>query len=63
MKRCDLYRQNAEKCTQMALAAHGGLAHDGFTRMRAVWLALAEEQDLMDRRPRLECDDGVLNPP
>jgi hypothetical protein len=48
MKQSDLYRQNAENCTQMAEAARGEPAYNRYKRMEAAWLALAEEQDWLD---------------
>lgn len=48
MKESDLYRQNAENCTQMAEAAQGEPAYNRYKRMEAAWLALAEEQDWLD---------------
>ena len=53
MKQSDVYRQNAENCLQMAEAAEGEPARNRFKRMKAAWLALAEEQDWLDgeRRP------------
>jgi len=48
MKQSDLYRQNAENCTQMADAAKGEPAYNRFKRMEAAWLALAEVQDWLD---------------
>jgi hypothetical protein len=44
MKQSDLYRQNAENCMQMAEAATGEPTYNRFKRMKAAWLALAEEQ-------------------
>ena len=48
MKQSDLYRQNAENCTQMAEGARGEPAYNRYKRMEAAWLALAEEQDWLD---------------
>ena len=48
MKQSDLDRQNAENCAQMAEAAESEPARNRFWRMKAAWLALAEEQDWLD---------------
>ena len=48
MKQSDLYRQNAENCMQMAEAAQGEPAYNRYKRMKAAWLAFAEEQDWLD---------------
>ena len=48
MKQSDLYRQNAENCTEMAESARGEPAYNRYKRMEAAWLALAEEQDWLD---------------
>jgi len=48
MKQSELYRQNAENCTQMVEAARGEPAYNLYKRMEAAWLALAEEQDWLD---------------
>jgi hypothetical protein len=48
MKQSDLYRQNAQNCSQMAGAADAEPAFNRFKRMEAAWLALAEEQDWLD---------------
>ena len=48
IKESDIYRQNAENCMQMAEAAQGEPAYNRFKRMKAAWLALAEEQDWLD---------------
>jgi hypothetical protein len=60
MKQSDLYRQNAENCSQMAEAAEGEPAFNRFKRMEAAWLALAAEQDWLDgERTPIDEDEGL----
>jgi hypothetical protein len=60
MKQSDLYRQNAENCAQMAEAAEGEPAFKRFKRMKAAWLALAEDQDWLDgERTPIDEDKGL----
>jgi hypothetical protein len=58
-KQSDIYRQNAENCTQMAEAAEGKPAYNRFKRMEAAWLALAEEQDWLDGEQSAGSNDGL----
>jgi hypothetical protein len=58
-KQSDIYRQNAENCSQMAEAAEGEPAYNRFKRMEAAWLALAEEQGWLDGEQTPGPDDGV----
>jgi hypothetical protein len=59
IKQSDIYRQNAENCSQMAEAAEGEPAYNRFKRMEAAWLALAEEQDWLDgEQSPAGSDDG-----
>ncbi len=48
IKQSDIYRQNADNCMQMAEAAQGEPGCRRYKRMKAAWLALAEEQDWLD---------------
>lgn len=48
MKESDIYRQNADNCSQLAEAAQDEAAHKRDKRMETAWLALAEEQDWLD---------------
>jgi hypothetical protein len=48
IKESDVYRQNADNCSQLAEAAQDEAAHKRYKRMEAAWLALAEEQDWLD---------------
>ena len=48
IKESDIYRQNADNCSQLAEAAQDEAAHKRYKRMEAAWLALAEEQDWLD---------------
>jgi hypothetical protein len=58
-KQSDIYRQNAENCTQMAEVAEGKPAYNRFKRMEAAWLALAEEQDWLDGEQSPGSNDGL----
>lgn len=63
MKQSELYRQNAENCTQMAEAARGEPAYNRYKRMEAAWLALAEEQDWLDgERSPVDPEHGLQAP-
>ena len=60
-KQSDIYRQNAENCTQMAEAAEGKPAYNRFKRMEAAWLALAEEQGWLDGEQSPGSNDGLTS--
>ena len=53
IKKSDIYRQNADNCSQLAEVAQDEAAHKRYKRMEAAWLALAEEQDWLDGEPSL----------
>lgn len=48
MKQSDIYRQNAENCSQLAENASADPSVRRFRRMEAAWRALALEQDWLD---------------
>ena len=48
MKQSDHFRENAEKCAQLAEAATNDPLNLRYKRMEAAWLALANEQDWLD---------------
>jgi hypothetical protein len=48
MKQSDIYRQNADNCSELAEAAETDPARQRFKRMEASWRALAAEQDWLD---------------
>jgi hypothetical protein len=48
MKHSDIYRQNADNCSQLAEVAKTDPARQRFKRMEASWRALATEQDWLD---------------
>jgi hypothetical protein len=60
MKQSDVYRQNAENCSQMAETAKAEPAFNRFKQMEAAWLALAEEQNWLDgERTPVGEDEGL----
>jgi hypothetical protein len=60
IKQSDIYRQNADNCSQLAEAAEDEAAHKRYKRMEAAWLALAEEQDWLDgERTPVDPNAGV----
>jgi hypothetical protein len=48
MKQSDVFRANAENCSELAEAAGADPAVQRFRRMEAAWRALAHEQDWLD---------------
>jgi hypothetical protein len=48
MKQSDIYRQNADNCSELAETAKTDPARQRFKRMEISWRALAEEQDWLD---------------
>jgi hypothetical protein len=48
MKRSEHFRENAENCAQLAERATDEATHKRYKRMKAAWLAFAEEQDWLD---------------
>jgi hypothetical protein len=63
MKQSELFRQNAENCTQMVEAARGEPAYNRYERMETAWLALDEELDwLDDERSPVGPEDGLQAP-
>jgi hypothetical protein len=51
IRKSDVYRLNADNCSQLAEGAQDEAAHKRYKRMEAAWLALAEEQDWLDGEP------------
>ena len=47
-KQSDVFRQNADNCSELAETAAADPAVQRFRRMEAAWRALAHEQDWLD---------------
>jgi len=47
-KQSDVYRQNADNCSELAETAATDPARQRFKRMEVSWRALATEQDWLD---------------
>jgi hypothetical protein len=63
MKQSDIYRQNAENCSELAENATAAPAVERFRRMEAAWRELANEQDWLDGDAVLrKVDDGKMVP-
>ena len=48
MKQSEIFRENAERCSQLAESASNDPAYRRYKRMEAAWRALAHEQDWLD---------------
>jgi hypothetical protein len=48
MKQSDVFKQNADNCSELAETADTDPAVQRFRRMEAAWRALAHEQDWLD---------------
>jgi hypothetical protein len=48
MKQSDVFRKNADNCSELAENASSAPALQRFKRMEAAWRALAHEQDWLD---------------
>ena len=43
-----MWTENTDNCLQLVDASQDEAAYNGYKRMEAAWLALAEEQDWLD---------------
>ena len=48
VKQSEIFRENAEHCSQLAEAASNDPTYRRYKRMEAAWRALAHEQDWLD---------------
>ena len=48
MKQSEIFRENAERCSQLAESATNEPTYRRYKRMEAAWRALAHEQDWLD---------------
>ena len=48
MKQSEIFRENAEHCSQLAESASNEPTYRRYKRMEAAWHALAHEQDWLD---------------
>ncbi len=48
MKQSEIFRENAERCAQLAESSSDRPAHRRYKRMETAWRALAHEQDWLD---------------
>jgi hypothetical protein len=61
MRQSDIFRENAEKCAQLAEAAASEPGFLRYKRMEAAWLALADEQDWLDGERSINFHSAEIN--